>query len=92
MNTSESSHDESDKKNDINTPTLSKSLRASDSPKITNLTSSQAGSPKVRHHALGYMLATLVKPGDFVYLNDKLCKVISRTNLTITGIEKTKNH
>ena len=93
MNTSENSCDESDKKKDgMSTPTLSKSFRSSDSPKITNLTSHTAGSPKVRHQALGYMQVKLVKPGDYVYLNDKLCKVISKTDFVISGLEKNKNN
>lgn len=84
MNNSESSCDEKREG-------LSKNLRASDSPKITNLASTPTGSPKVRHHAIGYMMAKLVKPGDFVYLEDKLCKVISKNDNLITGIEKNKS-
>jgi hypothetical protein len=73
------------------TPTLSKNLRCSDSPKITKLTAATMGSPKVRHHAVGFIEAKLVMPGDFVYLNDKLCKVISKSNNHITALDKTNN-
>lgn len=72
--------------------TASKNMRGSDSPKITKLASSTIGSPKVRHRALGYIAAKLVIPGDVLYLDNKLCKVISRSDDHITGIEQTKNN
>lgn len=54
---------------------------------LVNLSDSPIPIPKIHNRANGYIAAKLVKPGDAVFISNKLFHVIETTNNAIVGVE-----
>lgn len=54
---------------------------------LVNLSDSPTPIPKIHNRAFGYIAVKLVKPGDAVFISNRLCHVIETTSNTIVGID-----